>query len=99
MKAIERIFDFLQYQLDTFPKKDMLSYKENGEWKSYATAEVKELIDRLSAGLIHLGVKNNDMTPESQDKIGLASKSEPSFAPFIQPRTPMNWNLFLMMPH
>lgn len=79
MKAIERIFDFLQYQLDTFPKKDMLSYKENGEWKSYATAEVKELIDRLSAGLIHLGVKNNDMTPESQDKIGLISRNRPEW--------------------
>jgi long-chain acyl-CoA synthetase len=79
MNPILRIFDFLQYQLDTFPKKDMFSYKEDGEWKSYSTAQVKELVDKLSAGLIHLGVKHNDMTAESQDKIGLISRNRPEW--------------------
>lgn len=79
MKEIERIFDFLQYQLDTFPKKDMLSYKENREWKSHSTEQIKELVDKLSAGLIHLGVKNNNMTAESQDKIGLISRNRPEW--------------------
>ncbi len=79
MKEITRIFDFLTYQLNTFPKNDMLSYKEEGEWKSYSTAQVKEMVDQLSAGLIHLGVSGNEMTPEKQDKIGLISRNRPEW--------------------
>ena len=41
MNENSRIFDFLQYQLDKFPKDDMLCGKENGEWKPYSTAEVQ----------------------------------------------------------
>ena len=74
-----RIFDFLQYQLDKFPKSDMLSAKENGIWKGLSTAEVKETIDKLSAALLHIGVSGNDMTVETQDKIALISKNRPEW--------------------
>ena len=37
MNEKSRIFDFLQYQLDKFPKPDMLAGKENGNWKLYST--------------------------------------------------------------
>jgi long-chain acyl-CoA synthetase len=59
MNEQSRLFDLLQYQLDTFPKADMLSGKENGEWKSYSTAEVKVLVDQLSAGLLSLGISGH----------------------------------------
>jgi long-chain acyl-CoA synthetase len=74
-----RIFDFLQYQLDKFPKSDMLSAKENGVWKAYSTAEIKELVDRLSAALLHIGISGNDMTVENQDKVALISKNRPEW--------------------
>jgi long-chain acyl-CoA synthetase len=79
MNEQSRLFDLLQYQLDTFPKADMLSGKENGEWKSYSTAEVKVLVDQLSAGLLSLGISGHDMTVENQDKIALVSKNRPEW--------------------
>jgi long-chain acyl-CoA synthetase len=79
MNEHSRIFDFLQYQLDTFPKADMLAGKESGSWKLYSTTEVKSLVDRLSLGLVNLGVGGNDMTIENQDKIALISKNRPEW--------------------
>ena len=75
MNENSRIFDFLQYQLDTAPKTNMLNGKENGIWISYSTAEVNKLVNNLSAGLLHLGIGGNDMTVEKQDKIALISKN------------------------
>ena len=34
----------------------MLAGKEAGQWKKYSTAEVKETVDKLSAGLLSLGI-------------------------------------------
>ncbi|MBC7886805.1 MAG: long-chain fatty acid--CoA ligase [Ferruginibacter sp.] len=79
MNENSRIFDFLQYQLDKFPKADMLGGKENGEWRRYSTAEVKETVNNLSAGLISLGLSGNDMTVDKQDKIALISKNRPEW--------------------
>lgn len=74
-----RIFDLLQYQLDQFPKADMLAGKENNNWKLFSTAEVKELVDQLSVGLLALGLSGNNMQVESQDKIALVSKNRPEW--------------------
>ena len=79
MNEDSRIFDFLQYQSDNFPKVDMLVGKENGIWRKYSTAEVQSIIDNLSAGLISLGFSGNDMTVEKQDKIALISKNRPEW--------------------
>ncbi len=74
-----RIFDFLQYQLDTFPKADMLTAKENGQWKPNSTQKVKELVDQLSMGLLNAGIGGHDMTVENQDKIALISANRPEW--------------------
>ncbi|MGG9971120.1 AMP-dependent synthetase/ligase [Ferruginibacter sp. SUN002] len=74
-----RLFDFLQYQSDTFPKDDMMAAKENGEWKTYSTAFVKKTVDQLSAGLLQLGLSGNNMTVESQDKIAIISRNRPEW--------------------
>lgn len=79
MNEDSRIFDFLQYQLDNFPKADLLVGKEEGIWRKYSTAEVQSIIDNLSAGLISLGISGNDMTVEKQDKIALISKNRPEW--------------------
>lgn len=79
MNEHSRIFDYIDFQLNRFPKPDMFSGKENGKWRKFSTAEVKETIDKLSAGLIKLGVSGHDMAIENQDKIALISKNRPEW--------------------
>lgn len=79
MNEQSRIFDFIQHQLSRFPKPDMFAGKENGAWRSYSTNEVIDTINRLSAGLMKLGVSGNDMKIENQDKIALISKNRPEW--------------------
>lgn len=79
MNLNSRLFDCLQYQLDKFPKPDMLNGKINGQWTAFSTSDIKEAVDNLSAGLLALGVSGNDMTVERQDKIALISKNRPEW--------------------
>ncbi len=79
MNENSRLFDYIDFQLSKFPKADMLSGKENGNWINYSTVEVKDIVNKLSAGLLKLGVSGNDMTIENQDKIALVSKNRPEW--------------------
>ncbi len=79
MNEISRIFDCLDYQLKHFPKEDMFAGKYQQEWKLYSTREVKDTINKLSAGLLQLGVSGSDMQVENQDKIALISKNRPEW--------------------
>lgn len=74
-----RLFDCLDHQLAYFPKKDMLSAKENGKWRHYSTQETADMINRFSAGLLELGVSGNDFSPESSDKIAIISNNRPEW--------------------
>lgn len=74
-----RLFDCLDYQLEKFPKQDMLVAKENGQWRPYSTTEVKETSLKLAAGLLSLGVSGNDMTTENRDKIAIISNNRPEW--------------------
>lgn len=79
MNENSRIFDFLQYQLDKFNKPDMLCGKEHGQWRKYSTAEVKDIVNNLSAGLLSMGISGNDMQVTNQDKVALISKNRPEW--------------------
>jgi long-chain acyl-CoA synthetase len=79
MNENSRIFDYIDYQLNRFPKEDMFCGKENGNWIKYSTAEVKDIVNKLSAGLLKLGVSGRDMQIENQDKIALISKNRPEW--------------------
>lgn len=79
MQEPTRIFDFLEDQLNRFPKDDMLSAKVDGQWMSYSTAKVNEMVSQLSAALIKLGLSGNDMTAEGQDKIAVISRNRPEW--------------------
>ncbi len=74
-----RLFDLLDYQLEHYPKSDMLSSKEGGVWKKHSTAEVKSLVDQLSSGLLRLGVSGNDLSLDGRDKVILISKNRPEW--------------------
>jgi long-chain acyl-CoA synthetase len=74
-----RLFEVVDYQLQTFPREDMFAAKENGVWRKYSTREVKETVDRFAAGLIHLGVSGQDMSIEGADKIAVLSANRPEW--------------------
>jgi long-chain acyl-CoA synthetase len=74
------LFNFLDYQLTHFPKQDMFAAKENGTWRMYSTQEVKDTVDKLSLGLLSLGIGGgNNMPVEQQDKIALVSRNRPEW--------------------
>lgn len=75
----DRLFDFVDLQWKHFPKPDMLCGKENGEWKKYSTAEVRDLVNSMSCGLLQLGISGHDMKVENQDKIAIISKNRPEW--------------------
>src|SRR6195952_1134909 len=79
MNEQSRLFDFLYYQLEKFPKDDMLAAKEDGQWNKYSTASVVETINNVSAGLLQLGLSGNDMNVEKQDKIAVISRNRPEW--------------------
>jgi long-chain acyl-CoA synthetase len=75
----KRLFDCIDYQLQHFPKEDMLSGKENGTWRKYSTQEVANTVNQLSAGLLSLGLSANNFTPEGSDKIAIISANRPEW--------------------
>jgi long-chain acyl-CoA synthetase len=79
MTEPRRLFDCLQYHLEGKPLDDMLAGKESGQWKKYSTAAVKETVDKLSAGLLSLGISCGDMTAEGRDKVAILSKNRPEW--------------------
>jgi len=79
MNEVTRLFDFFYLQLKNFPKADMLTSKVNGKWAPLSTQDVSGLVNRLSAGLMKLGLSGNDMTVENQDKVALISRNRPEW--------------------
>ena len=79
MNEHSRIFDFMYYQLEHFPKTDMFAAKIKNAWEPISTAETIAMVNRLSAGLIRIGVGGNDMTVDKQDKVALISRNRPEW--------------------
>ncbi|HTI91831.1 MAG TPA: long-chain fatty acid--CoA ligase [Puia sp.] len=79
MTEPKRLFDCLQVNLEKGSYPDMLSAKEDGEWKKYSTAEIAETVDKLSLGLLELGISGGDRTPEGMDKVGIVAKNRPEW--------------------
>ena len=79
MTEPRRLFDCLQYQLEKMPLEDMFAAKEGGKWKKYATAEVIDIVNKLSAGLQQMGIGGGDMSIEGRDKIAVLSKNRPEW--------------------
>jgi len=76
----KRLFDCIDLQLEKFHKEDMFAAKEEGGiWHKYSTADVKEIVDKLAAGLVHLGISGHDMTIERRDKIAIISNNRPEW--------------------
>jgi long-chain acyl-CoA synthetase len=79
MTEPKRLFDCLQYHLERKPLEDMLAGKEAGKWRKYSTEEVKDTVDKISAGLLSLGMGCGNMTAESRDKVAILCKNRPEW--------------------
>lgn len=79
MTKPKRLFDCIEYHLERKPLEDMLAGKEAGQWRKYSTAEVKTIVDNLSAGLLALGISCGDMTAEGRDKVAILCKNRPEW--------------------
>lgn len=79
MEITARLFDAVDYQLNHFPKHDMLVSKVNGEWKNFGTKSVADIVNILSIALLKLGVGGKEFTPESSDKIAIISGNSPEW--------------------
>jgi long-chain acyl-CoA synthetase len=73
----KRAFDFLYYQLGKYPRPDAISSKKGGQWISYSTQQVVDTVNRLSLGLLKLGLGKDD-------KVAIISPNRPewNFADF-----------------
>jgi long-chain acyl-CoA synthetase len=79
MTEPKRLFDCLQFHLTRKPLPEMMAAKENGKWRTYSTEEVNNTVNKLSAGLLNLGIQCRDMTAEKRDKIAILSKNRPEW--------------------
>ena len=58
--TIKRIFDFPKHALENFPREDMFVTKYNGKWEKTSTQEFHNMANRISRGLLKLGIKPGD---------------------------------------
>jgi len=72
MNEPKRLFDLIPFQLNDYSRQDCLSEKKDGQWISYSTKEVQSLIDKVSLGLLKLGIKPGD-------KIAIISPNRPEW--------------------
>ena len=56
-----RLIDLIPYQLEKYPNPRALADKVTGSWRIYSVEEVKSIIDKISLGLLDLGIAKKDM--------------------------------------
>ncbi len=57
---VTRLFEFLEYQLQNEPLDVAMATKYDGNWKTWSTQELYDLVQQISRGLLRLGVQKND---------------------------------------
>lgn len=58
--TIKRIFDFAHHALENYSREDMFNTKYNGEWEKTSTKEFINLGNKISRGLLKLGIQPGD---------------------------------------
>jgi long-chain acyl-CoA synthetase len=55
-----RLIDILSYQLDHYPQEYALCDKVGGQWRKFSTNKCAEIVNKVSLGLIEMGIRKND---------------------------------------
>lgn len=76
---ITRLFDFVAKRVAEDPNGVMLAGKENGAYRTISNAEAWDMAAKLCGGLLSLGIKNDVLEPEYQEKIALISPNRPEW--------------------
>src|SRR5438046_1251283 len=76
---IQRLFDIVNQRQAADPTGILLAAKEQGTWHTYTAREVWETACGLSRGLLLLGIDNEVMEPEQQEKIAIISPNRPEW--------------------
>jgi long-chain acyl-CoA synthetase len=79
MSQPQRLFDCLEKLLKEAPNAPLLAAKEGGVWREYTVREVADIVNKLSAGLLALGISANDMSIEGRDKVAILSRNRPEW--------------------
>jgi len=79
MNHPHRLFDCIAEQIRNGGNAATFAAKEGGQWRPYPAQEVKDIVDRLSAGLIAMGYGPNDMSIEGRDKIAILARNRPEW--------------------
>jgi long-chain acyl-CoA synthetase len=79
MTEPKRLFDCLTLNLERDPLPDMLAGKVDGVYQTHSTQEVAKTVEKLSAGLLRLGIASGNGTVESVEKIGIVCKNRPEW--------------------
>lgn len=69
---VTKLFEILQYQKAKHPQEVALAGKVGGKWKTYSTDDCIEMANKVSRGLIAMGIQPGDM-------IGIISGSRPEW--------------------
>ena len=56
----KRLFEYLYDQLERYPQEQAFGHKTNGQWVYYSTAQMVQMVNRLSAGLLQMGLRPGD---------------------------------------
>jgi long-chain acyl-CoA synthetase len=56
----KRLFEYLYEQLERFPLEKAFGHKVNGQWTYYSTQQMVDTVNRLSMGLISMGLQAGD---------------------------------------
>lgn len=75
----QRLFDFVENQVANRPSGVMLASKINGAWQTLSCKEVLSRSQNLASGLLTLGIRNEALVPEQQEKIALISPNRPEW--------------------
>jgi long-chain acyl-CoA synthetase len=60
MQEPKRLFDFPRYQLERLPLEKCITWKYLGKWKSYSSRQLVDEANKLSRGLLRMGIKKGE---------------------------------------
>jgi long-chain acyl-CoA synthetase len=69
---LTRLFDLIPYQIAKYDKKVSLARKENGNWLTYSSRDLKEIVDNLSLAFINSGITTGD-------KVAIIAENRPEW--------------------
>jgi long-chain acyl-CoA synthetase len=69
---LTRIFDLIPHQISSYDKAVALARKEDGQWKTYSSKDLKRIVDNLGLAFLSSGIA-------AGDKVAIISENRPEW--------------------